>query len=316
LTGRVWGTLAGGGLLTIVTASVALLAHHTAAIEMMTPQQRAYSAAHDEVPATGNCNAGFGQVDLPDCVFGNRRSPRTIVLFGDSHAQHWFPAVEQVAAATDARLVSLTKSACPSVVVTVYLPQRRRSYYECDQWRAAMLVRIISLRPSLVVISNLTAGSVNSGEGPASPSPNQWEQGFDVLLSRLNAAGIPVLVIHDTPYPGVDVPTCLARAAWRGESGACAFSLEAARVLSEPFRAARVRSVARHPDTWALDLTAVICPKAMCDTERDGYVLYRDGNHLSVRFSRSLGPDLLRGIKNYGAQEPASRVNELFAAAD
>jgi len=313
LTTRVWATLAGAAVLTIAAGSVALLAHHTAATEMMTPQQQVYSDVHDEGGPTGACNASFGQVDLPSCVFGDLRAPRTILLFGDSHAQHWFPAVERLAVETNARLVSLTKSLCPSVAVTVYLEARKRLYDECDSWRAAMLSRITALRPSLGGISNFKAMGVDSAGGPIPLSPSDWQHGVDALLSHLNAADIPVLVIHDTPYPGMDVPICLARAAWRGASSACAFSREAARARSRATTVAEDQSVARHPDAFAMDFTDVICPSARCNTERDGYVLYRDESHLGARFSRSLGLELLRGVKDYGARRPASRVNELFA---
>lgn len=299
LTSRVWGTLASGTLLTIVGGSVALLAHHTAVTEMTTPQQQAYSKARDEGPPTGRCHATFGQVDLPDCVFGDLRSPRTIVLFGDSHAQHWFPAVEYLAGKVDARFVSFTKSACPSVDVPVYHQTWKRPYYECDAWRAAMLLRIGELRPALVVISNARYQGVAAAGGPTPLTPSDWGHGVDKVISRLNATAIPVLVIHDTPFPNTDVPGCLARAAWRGVSGvgACAFSLAPDQPTARAILAAEDQSVAGQSDAFAMDFTDVICPRAPCETERDGYVLYRDNSHLTARFSRSLGEPLLHSVQ-------------------
>ena len=315
LTRRVWASLASGALLTIAGGSIALLAHQTAATEMMTPRQQAYSEARDDGPPTGKCHATFGQVDLPDCVFGNIQSPRTIVLFGDSHAQHWFPAVERLAGEIDARFVSLTKSACPSVAVSVYLKSMKRMYHECDAWRAAMLSRIVAMRPAIVIVSNGGWYTEIAEEGRLIRiPPDAWRRGLDGLIVPLNAARIPVFVIHDTPFPGMDIPGCLARAAWRRATGAraCAFSLTRDHAIST----AEDQSVAAQRDAFAMDFTGVICPRTSCETERDGYVLYRDDSHLTVRFSRSLGVPLLRAVKDYAARRPTSRVNELFVGRD
>lgn len=312
LTRRVWASLASGALVALMGGTIALVAHRGAATAMTSPRQKAYSDAKEDGPPTGACHATFAQVDLPDCAFGAVRSPRTIVLFGDSHAHHWFPAVEYLAGKVDARLVSLTKSACPSVDVTVYHEGWKRPYYECDTWRAAMISRIVAMRPALVVISNAEHQQPAASGGPAPLTPDEWGRGVDKLLSRLNVEAIPVLVIHDTPFPYIDVPACLARAAWHGASGpaACAFLLapETTRRIKE----AEDKSVGHQPDAFAMDFTKVICPREPCETERDGYVLYRDDSHLTARFSRSLGETLLQGVKDYATRRPVSRVSELF----
>jgi hypothetical protein len=237
------------------------------------------------------------------------------VLFGDSHAQHWFPAVERLAAEVDARFVSLTKSACPSVAVSVYLKSMKRMYHECDAWRAAMLSRIVAMRPVMVIVSNGGWYTEIAAEGRLIQiPPDAWRRGLDGLIAPLNDARIPVFVIHDTPFPGMDIPGCLARAAWRHATGAgaCAFSLTRDHAIS----AAEDQSVAAQGDAFAMDFTGVICPRTPCETERDGYVLYRDESHLTVRFSRSLGVPLLRAVKDYAARRPTSRVSELFVGGD
>jgi hypothetical protein len=235
------------------------------------------------------------------------------VLFGDSHAHHWFSAVEYLANKIEARFVSFTKSACPSADVPVYHQEWKRQYYECDAWRAAMLLRIDRMRPALVVISNakLYVGVAAAG-GPASLTPGDWSRAIGKVISRLNAMAIPVLVIHDTPFPNTDIPGCLARAAWRhmAGKGACAFSPDP--TTAGAILAAENQSVDGQSDAFAMDFTDIICPRVPCEMERDGYVLYRDDSHLTSRFSRSIGEPLLLGIRDYATRRPASRVNELF----
>jgi hypothetical protein len=37
------------------------------------------------------CHLTFPETQTPECVYGNRSSETTVVLFGDSHAMQWFP---------------------------------------------------------------------------------------------------------------------------------------------------------------------------------------------------------------------------------
>jgi hypothetical protein len=39
------------------------------------------------------------------------------VLFGDSHAAQWFPAVENIASSQGYKLFSFTKTSCPAIDV-------------------------------------------------------------------------------------------------------------------------------------------------------------------------------------------------------
>jgi len=314
LAARVWGSLAGGAVVALLGGATAFLAHDVAKRAMATPRQQLYSDANDDKPLTGKCHAMYPEIDLPDCAFGDLQSSRTVVLLGDSHAQQWFPAVESVAAQLGARFVSLTKSSCVPVDVPAYLARMNRPYYECDAWREAMLSRIAAMRPLLTIISSASYGDMAAGGGRAPLPEAQWERGLDTVIARLNGAGIPVLVIHDTPSPGMKVPACLARAAWHGRAGACAFMLVPDVAARANMRAVN-RSVARQRDAFAVDFTGIICPRTPCDTERDGYVLYSDESHLTARFSRSLGDTLAARIKDYAESRPDSRVSQLFVQA-
>jgi hypothetical protein len=75
----------------------------------------------------------FSAVRSPACVYGDPRSSRTVVLFGDSHALQYFPAVERIALARGLRLVHLGKAALA------------RGY-------AATLRRLVGLAPRVVAV--------------------------------------------------------------------------------------------------------------------------------------------------------------------
>ena len=67
----------------------------------------------DARPTRGFCPDDVG--DMAACVYGDPSSKATIVLFGDSHALHWFPAFEPMALQHDIRPVSYTHLTLPTI---------------------------------------------------------------------------------------------------------------------------------------------------------------------------------------------------------
>jgi hypothetical protein len=102
------------------------------------------------------------------------------VLVGDSHAGQWFPAFERLAGERAWRLMDLTKSACPSADVAVWIGSLRREYRECDAWRASAIARVAAEQPALVVLSNDRAASllVRGQRVDATSAPDLWAAGL------------------------------------------------------------------------------------------------------------------------------------------
>ena len=76
------------------------------------------------------------------CVLGDTSSGQTVVLFGDSHATQWRPALEQIAASRRWKLVPVVKGGCPVADFIQVFPPLRRRYTECEQWRT--LAKLLS----------------------------------------------------------------------------------------------------------------------------------------------------------------------------
>ncbi|MCZ9336262.1 acyltransferase, partial [Streptomyces sp. TRM76130] len=99
------------------------------------------------------------------CVYGDTSSDTTVVLFGDSHAVQWTPALETIAEQRGWRLEVLTKSACSPAEVTMWATQLKRAYTECDTWREAALRRIEDEQPALVVTGARATTPVAGDDG-------------------------------------------------------------------------------------------------------------------------------------------------------
>src|SRR5262249_9132743 len=139
----------------------------------------------------------------------------TIVLMGDSHAEHWLPAVDRIGRERHWKIIAMVKPACPVADMPEFVNARlKRTYSECTDWRRAMLRRIVAMRPDAVILSSWDHYIPPSGEGsPWQVTPEMWKAGLQRTYRMLGAARINTVVIRGTPRPGFDVPSCLSREA-------------------------------------------------------------------------------------------------------
>jgi peptidoglycan/LPS O-acetylase OafA/YrhL len=290
-------------LLTTAGVSAAVLTRAFGERESSSPSQVAYSEARARPrPYTDGCHLSLFEVTPRLCTYGDTTSPATVVLFGDSHATHWFPALESAAWARRFRLVSMSKSACPAASVRLANEQLGRGYVECDRWRERALRQIVALRPAVVVISSFSAYLALPGErNPWRVGLATWKVGLQRTVARLDAAGIRVVVLSDVPRAPYNIPSCLARAAWNPflYRDDCDFPRASERIELAHKMDLEVATLV--PSTRVLDLTDVICPTETCDPEEDGMVRYRDSHHLTTRYSASLADILASRLLPAGA---------------
>jgi hypothetical protein len=255
--------------------------------------------AGNDVPTTeSGCHLGFLQVDQGPCVYGDPQGSRTVVLFGDSHAQQWQGAVDAAAKSQHWKLVSWTKAACPIAATTIVNPSLKRDYTECDTWRTATVARILALRPQLVIVSQ-------SDSVPGrTVSNDHWASTTLDTVQELAAGGLRVQFLADTPYPKSDVPTCVSENL--GDVRACqvrrgqayhssALYADRHALVVSTLTEARIRVV--DPIDWICSATT--CPVIVGDT-----LVYRDDSHLSNTYATTLAP-LLEPLLRTGSSAAA-----------
>lgn len=288
-------TLAYGGVLTVCVLGAALGAERWAAHASARPDQRRYAEATvDRSRAdAAECTTTIMGEGVQECVGGDTASARVLVLFGDSHGAHWYPAVEPAARQQGLRLVTLLKASCPPMDAPLMSSRLGREYRECARWREAALARIAELRP-VAVLATSASIYFRGGPGPESEhaqlSPEAWRDGWIRTLATLQAGGTLPLLLHDSPRPGFNVPTCLSRSAYlpwhRGEG--CSFRREVA--LVPEVDAAEAAALAAVPGARGVDLSDHFCTAGVCNAVLRGEVIYRDDNHLTATFAALLAP--------------------------
>jgi hypothetical protein len=217
------------------------------------------------------------------CTFGAPAFPTNIVLFGDSHAAQWFDALHEMAMRQHWRLTTVVKLGCAAVEVNAGLGSG--SDPECIAWREEAIRRIISLRPSLVILGSAT----NKLERPEDPGIrtgaaliNAVREGVLHTIQPLHAARLRLALIRDTPEFPFDVTSCLARLARHSWYRTQACEMPRADVLDPAIYAAEKAAAVGLPDVEFIDLSDELCPGGVCRATLNGLVMYRDTHHLAA----------------------------------
>ncbi|HET7385591.1 MAG TPA: acyltransferase family protein [Nocardioidaceae bacterium] len=300
--------LLGGGCTAVAAfAGIGVLAltptTHTAALEHVTGHPKLHQGhgiqhtAHAVRPNPADAGDDRGKMYAdgclvpkpkdrsPKCVYGDTSSSTTVVLFGDSHAMQWFPALDRVAKQRGWRLVGLTKSGCPASDVTVYLPHLHGPYDVCDTWRARALDRIKEISPAIVVIGGFATYQTDDDGQPqsADASHQRLVRGYVDTLEELKGTGARVVLMRDTPHPG-DVRQCVANHLQHLTSCAATNDKAFGYVPILP-KVARQFSGAT-----LLDSSSELCRDDTCPAVIGNALVYRNGDHLTATFARTMAP--------------------------
>ena len=210
--------------------------------------QTKYSLAKPSIYANG-CHQGYaGSHIRKDCIFGDTKSNRAVVLLGDSHAAQWFPAVEAWALNRGFKLYTFTKSSCPALKLPV-IDNGGFKAADCVNYRNEALAEISSIKPELVILGNFEHYKI---------APAEYVTADNYSFKHL--------LIRDTPWPNRDIPICLSS----GKN--CDTEL--------PVRIA-------YKSENIFDPIPLLC-STKCPAVVDGLLAYRDQTHITVDMARHL----------------------------
>jgi peptidoglycan/LPS O-acetylase OafA/YrhL len=274
----------------VVMAFVNLLAMQwftVASIWMQSPEQQRYANAHADAPAiySMGCDDWYYSDRVRICAFGSERAIHTAVLMGDSIAGQWFPAVASVFDRPGWRLLVLTKSSCPMVDEPFFYGRIGREYTECSSWRAHALEQVAAIKPDVVLLSTVSRNGFTQA---------QWIDGTQRVLGTISPASGHVYILRSTPHLPFDGPDCLAahrgRVSWLNSLQVCsAFAKED---HDQQIFEWLQQAVGRFSNVQMIDLNDQVCPQQHCSAEQKGEVVFRDSQHLTASFAKSLGPAL------------------------
>ncbi len=200
------------------------------------------------------------------CRFGPSDATVHIAVVGSSHSAHWLPAVQAVAARRGWRVSASTKASC--LLGSVEFNSMGEPAPDCGSWNRQVMEWLEVEKPNIVLTLATFSGVIQDRTPPETVAA--WR--------RLGRAGIHVLALRDTIWLPFDVPDCVEM---RGTDVSACTMFRPPDQLTPP------------PGGWPDNVTVVdtmdwICGPLQCSSVIGGVLVFRDNNHLTATFARSL----------------------------
>lgn len=248
-------------------------------------------AAYWDRPASYDDECHNDQLDttLNPCEHADTAGDVTIVLFGDSHALQWLPALTIPATEEGWRVVNLTKAACPPAEI---LSGRKdpQAGVSCERWRKRALDWLAVEKPEVAVLAG--GGRIynlvdESGERlPEESRTPTWLAGLTRTLEAMPAE-TSVIVLADTPFLKRNPATCLED----DDSDLAACSTPRAAAIDLAFDRAEREATEAAGAIYA-DFSALVCPYGPCPVVIGDVLVYRNADHITQTYAEQLVPSM------------------------
>jgi hypothetical protein len=223
------------------------------------------------------------------CYYGDTAHPALkVVLIGDSVAGNWWAPLSQIASQEHWELITELHATCVWTAAHLYDTVVDGPYPACDQWGATMLNDLItSIHPDLVIATGNAGMTTVANPDPGSAARAEVGAGEAAYWAALQAHGIPVIAIRETPDTGRDEPACVSQ--YGPTAKACTVSRTIATFPDPPTSyAAR----ALHGTVPVIDMNSLICEPAVCQPVVGNVLIYFDSHHMTQTYSSTLAPFL------------------------
>jgi len=227
------------------------------------------------------CTAGHGDVENPVCEFGDVASDVSIVLFGDSHMAHWFPAFEEAGRQNGWKITILTKLGCPPATVSVRLDDKR-VHEKCNTWRQNAIDRIVASDADVVVMSSYSYRA--PGKDSSSIPLSTMAAGLQTTARSFIDVGKQVVMFTDTPVPRVDVVDCIA-----GNSKTLNRCHYPRNNITNSGRSQVERETIEALGGRYFDIVNLFCTD-VCPSVIGDAIVYFDDDHVTQTYAKTLAP--------------------------
>ena len=218
------------------------------------------------------------------CIYGNKTSTKTVVLWGDSSAGNWIPALDGAFSALGYKLAVFSFPGCPSAFVTATKtgPFASSKYAACNTFHAKLPAAVRALKPYAIMG---VSGAATLTKTTA--VQNQWITGMTNAFTAMTV-GQPAVrrfIIGTSPVLPTDVPKCLAL-----HSSAIQVCSSNTVTSGYNLKLARDVSVATAAKATLIPTSTWFCQKQICPPVMGSTLIYVDVIHLTIEFSKATIP--------------------------
>jgi hypothetical protein len=229
------------------------------------------------------CTARHLETEQSLCSLGDPGGRTTVVVFGDSHAKMWMPALNRYVKARHVRMIPLVKLGCAPYEIP---PDGTPFGQSCAAYRSWALDQIRAIRPDLVLVS---------AESPkvdaTSDNVRMWQQAVEGLVARLDPLTPRIRVIGDVSQQKLLPPECLSS---RSSTMATCTARVSRRIVAFDRAASKAASAQGVPYVDVLDL---VCVEGLCPMVADGIPIFRDQNHVTRTWAAHVSDEFVARLR-------------------
>lgn len=206
------------------------------------------------------------------CSNGVTNGSKNVFVIGSSHAHVLNTPVLAMAEKNNWSVTSITKGYCP-----LGTDAAANITDSCGEFNEETMAEVLAAKPDLVVT---TSTRTDATVGVAERLDPTWID----EVAKLNAAGIEVIALRDTPRFPESVPSCLEKNP--NDFSVC--SLKRADIYSQTPLTAELTEIL--PKTKFVDLSDNFCNSVNCQAVIGNVIVYKDGNHVTATYMKTLEP--------------------------
>jgi hypothetical protein len=245
----------------------------------------------DWLNETNPCSVDFAEVRVPSCLGGDQNGTKLIVLYGDSHASMWMPAIDAIAKQIGYRVELYAKLACPLIEAPVWSYQLNRPFTECQQWQQLVLPKIKAAKPDLLIVTDQWKPAVLNGAKSDFDTETLWEKEFPKAIATLNSYSKKLVVIGNNPSMTTDSINCVSK------PGVTISICASVRTKADNNAINRIEQAATIAVKGTfIDTVAWACDAYMCPAIIDNKLVYFDQWHFTATYVNWLTPSLAKAL--------------------
>jgi len=252
------------------------------------------AALSKPVIVDNGCSLQYVAVSSKPCIYGDPSSRVSVVLFGDSHAAAWFPALDVISTQQHWRLIDFTKAGCPPAEVNINFFRGNVPYPACTAWRHNAKRQIAALHPTVVIVSwaRFLEPEAREEQGVPTGHGSAWLNGLADTFGFLHRVARHVIFISDVPTLRYPAPACVS--AHEADVYHCTVSRSESVAL--PTVKLEELQLAKREHITSIDPIPWFCDPTRCPVIVRNILLYRDNSHMVPAWSRFIAPVLADSI--------------------
>ncbi len=268
--------------LVAASASACLITASTAGLMIQTPQSEmdqrlakldAFNSFDQSAYRGGQCFRFDGRPFDPERCLQPASGKLNVLLWGDSHAAHYYPGLSEMAKRERFNLMQATQAGC-----TPTFQPRPNAGVWCRNFAATVVPWLDSHTPDVVIISGDWLGDVHSSRF------DSMVENIKATAATLISRGSQVIVVGPAVQFKTGLPSMIIRATSKGVVP------ESADMIRPDIFAGDAKMKAALPNYEGFTYISVVddvCPAGTCPiTVEDGTPLVWDYGHLTVEGSR------------------------------